>query len=64
MKSTLFIAMAVSGLMFFSCGEDKIGDEMPEMAESTTDDFQYQIDQFADLKILRHQRSREASHNR
>jgi dipeptidyl-peptidase-3 len=43
-------------MMFISCADNKKGEEQsPEIAEVVTDDFEYQIDQFADLKILRYQ---------
>ncbi len=46
----------MSGLLLFSCVDEKKDDQIPEVTENvTTNDFQYQIDQFADLKILRYQ---------
>ncbi len=55
MKNTFIIAMAISGLLFFSCADDRKEEKKPEVTEVKTDDFQYQIDQFADLRILRYQ---------
>ncbi len=56
MKSKFFIAITISSLMFISCADNQKEDQTsPEMAEVVTDDFDYQIDQFADLKILRYQ---------
>ncbi|MBT8261879.1 MAG: dipeptidyl peptidase 3 [Bacteroidia bacterium] len=56
MMSKFFIAIAICSLMFVSCADDKKDDQnKPETAEVVTDDFKYQIDQFADLKILRYQ---------
>lgn len=55
MKKTLFIAMAMSGLLFFSCNEKK--DEKPTAQVETEEnkDFDYSVEQFADIKILRYQ---------
>ncbi|KAA3625306.1 MAG: dihydrofolate reductase [Flavobacterium sp.] len=56
MKSTFFIAMVMSGLLLISCGDDKKSDQQnPEVAEVVADNFNYQVEQFADLKILRYQ---------
>ncbi|MAP54167.1 dihydrofolate reductase [Altibacter sp.] len=55
MKNTFFIAMAMSGLLFFSCGDDKNKKEPQEVATVETTDFDYNVDQFADLRILRYQ---------
>ncbi|QNJ96777.1 dipeptidyl-peptidase 3 family protein [Constantimarinum furrinae] len=54
MKNTFYIAVAMSGLLFFSCIDDKkepkVETEVVESAE-----FNYNVDQFADLRILRYQ---------
>ncbi|AVI51369.1 dihydrofolate reductase [Pukyongia salina] len=56
MKSTFFIAMAMSGLLLISCGDDKNNEQQnPDVAEVVADNFDYQVDQFADLKVLRYQ---------
>jgi len=56
MKSTFFIAMVMSGLLLISCGDDKKSEQQnPEVAEVVADNFNYQVDQFADLKVLRYQ---------
>ncbi len=55
MKNTFFIAMAMSGLLFFSCADDKNKKEPQEIAKVETNDFDYNVDQFADLRILRYQ---------
>ncbi len=56
MKKTVFISFALSGLLFFSCGEDKSEPKEQEVAMAEqTDDFDYKVDQFADLRILRYQ---------
>ncbi len=55
MKNTLFIALAMSGLLFFSCIDDKKEKPEPEIAEVQTDDFDYNVEEFADIRILRYQ---------
>ncbi|MCW8979907.1 MAG: dipeptidyl peptidase 3 [Altibacter sp.] len=47
--------MAMSGLLFFSCADDKSKKEPQEVAKVETTDFDYNVDQFADLRILRYQ---------
>ncbi|MCW5519245.1 dihydrofolate reductase [Aureitalea sp. L0-47] len=55
MKLRFFIAITLFGMLFYSCGEDKKQeDAMPKVEEVATDDFSYQVDQFADLKVLRY----------
>lgn len=56
MKKTFFIAIAMSTVLFFSCKEAK-KDTSPEVevAEVETDDFNYFVEQFSDIKILRYQ---------
>ena len=55
MKHHFLWAVAVSGMILFSCADSKKSE--PEVAEKTEQqtDFQYVVDQFADLKILRYQ---------
>ncbi|MAO07464.1 MAG: dihydrofolate reductase [Alteromonas sp.] len=55
MKHHFLWAAAVSGMILFSCADSKKNE--PEVAEKTEQqtDFQYVVDQFADLKILRYQ---------
>jgi dipeptidyl-peptidase-3 len=55
MKNIFLVAFAVSGFLFCSCAEEKKDTPQPETAQMSTDDFDYQVDQFADLKILRYQ---------
>jgi dipeptidyl-peptidase-3 len=55
MKNTFFIAMALSGLLFVSCADDKNKKEPQEVAKVETNDFDYNVEQFADVKILRYQ---------
>ncbi|MDC8000677.1 dihydrofolate reductase [Aequorivita todarodis] len=55
MKNTFFIAMAVCGLLFFSCKENK--DEKPVAQAETVQsaEFDYNVESFGDVKILRYQ---------
>ncbi|GHC55440.1 dipeptidyl-peptidase 3 family protein [Ulvibacter litoralis] len=55
MKNTFFIAAAMSTVLFFSCKEVQKDTPEAEVAEVKTDDFDYQVEQFADIKILRYQ---------
>ncbi len=55
MKNTLFIAMAMAGLFFFSCNENK---EQKDVAKAETEapaEFDYNVESFGDVKILRYQ---------
>ena len=56
MKHTFFYALALGGFLFASCGDGKTSE--PEVADSMdqkTDDFEYVVDQFADIQVLRYQ---------
>lgn len=55
MKNTFFIAMAMSGLLFFSCKENKEEKEVTPVENVETTAFDYNVEQFADLRILRYQ---------
>lgn len=55
MKNMFFIAVAMSGMLFFSCADDKINKEPQEISAVEADTFNYNVDQFADVKILRYQ---------
>jgi len=55
MKNTFIIAAAMSGFLFFSCAEEKKDKPEQEVAEVKTDDFNYQVDTFGDIKVLRYQ---------
>ena len=55
MKNTFFIAMALSGLLLVSCADDKNKKEPQEVAKVETNDFDYNVEQFADIRILRYQ---------
>lgn len=50
-----FIAVFLTAI-FFACGEQATEQETETMAATTeSDDFQYMVEQFADLKIIRYQ---------
>jgi len=56
MKNTFLCAAIVSSMLLFSCAEEK--KEASSDAENTKEvaaTFDYQVDQFADIKILRYQ---------
>jgi len=55
MKNTFIIVAAMSGFLFFSCAEEKKDKSEQEVAEMKTDDFNYQADEFGDIKVLRYQ---------
>lgn len=46
--------MALSGLLFFSCKEKPEEKQESEVAEVQSADFNYSVEQFADIKILRY----------
>ena len=56
MKNKFVLILALCGILFTSCVDEK--NEKPSQdatATANTEDFDYQVDQFADLKILRYQ---------
>lgn len=59
MKNKFFYLLALSTLLLWSCGqEQKEQQDTAEVAETTATDnapFDYMVDQFADLRILRYQ---------
>lgn len=55
MKNTFFIVMALSGLLLFSCKETDKKEPNEQVEEVATDNFDYNVDQFADVRILRYQ---------
>ena len=55
MKNTFFIAMAISGLLFFSCKENKEELAVAEVEETQATEFNYLVEQFEDVKVLRYQ---------
>ncbi len=54
MKKTFFIAIAVSGLLLFSC-KDKAENDVAETETVATTEFDYNVESFGDIKILRYQ---------
>lgn len=55
MKKTFFIAAAISGLLFFSCKTDVEEKNVAQAETTTNDQFDYNVESFADIKILRYQ---------
>ena len=58
MKNNLIYALALSGLMFWSCGEEKKDQAVDQAVEANATEaapFEYKVDEFADLRILRYQ---------
>ncbi|PKA82199.1 dipeptidyl-peptidase-3 [Ulvibacter sp. MAR_2010_11] len=55
MKNTFFIAVAMSGLLFMSCADDKNKKDTQDVANVEAAEFDYNVTQFADVKILRYQ---------
>lgn len=55
MKKTFFIAMAMSGLLFFSCNDNKEEKNVAQVETTASTDFDYNVETFGDVKILRYQ---------
>src|SRR5690606_1058395 len=55
MKNTFFIAMAMGGLLFFSCKENKEEKDTAPVETEVSADFDYNVEQFGDVKVLRYQ---------
>ncbi|MCZ4317971.1 dihydrofolate reductase [Aequorivita viscosa] len=55
MKKTFFIAMAISGLLFFSCKDNKADNVVAQTETVEATEFDYNVESFADVKILRYQ---------
>ncbi len=55
MKKTFFIAMAMSGLLFFSCQENKTQKDATQVEAEVTTEFDYNVETFGDVKVLRYQ---------
>jgi len=55
MKNIFLIAVAISTMTLFSCKEGQKDQTVAEVAEVKTDDFNYLVEQFADIKVLRYQ---------
>ena len=55
MKNFLFVAIAMSSVFLFSCKEEQKDAKTGEVTEVKSDDFNYLVEQFADIKVLRYQ---------
>ena len=59
MKHKFLLIAALGSLLFFSCAEgqknEKIDDGVAVNNAESSSDFNYNVDQFADLRILRYQ---------
>ncbi|MEZ4880856.1 MAG: dihydrofolate reductase [Flavobacteriaceae bacterium] len=55
MKKTFFIAMAMSGLLFFSCKDNKPEKDVAQVENTTSAEFDYNVETFGDVKVLRYQ---------
>tara|TARA_R110002012_G_scaffold37798_2_gene105614 strand:- start:13673 stop:15712 length:2040 start_codon:yes stop_codon:yes gene_type:complete len=55
MKKTLFIAMAMSGLLFFSCKDNQPEKDVAQVENTTSTEFDYNVETFGDVKVLRYQ---------
>ena len=55
MKNTFFIAIAMCGLLFFSCKENKEEKAVAQVETVASTDFDYNVEQFGDVKVLRYQ---------
>jgi len=55
MKNTFFIALAMCGLLFFSCDEKKENKDGAPVETAQSTDFNYNVEQFGDIKVLRYQ---------
>ncbi len=55
MKLKLIISTVVLSTVLWSCGNEKSKPKSADMEQSETADFEFKVDQFADVKILRYQ---------
>jgi dipeptidyl-peptidase-3 len=55
MKKTFFIAMAMCGLLFFSCKENKEEKDVAQAETVQSTEFDYNVETFGDVKVLRYQ---------
>ncbi len=55
MKNTFFIAIAMCGLLFFSCKENTENKEETQMEVNPATAFDHNVEQFGDIKVLRYQ---------
>jgi dipeptidyl-peptidase-3 len=55
MKNIFFMAIAISTAFLFSCKDTQTEESKADVAEVVVDDFNYLVEQFADIKVLRYQ---------
>ena len=55
MKNIFFMAMVISTVFFFSCKDTPKSEPETAVTEVETEDFNYLVEQFADIKVLRYQ---------
>jgi dipeptidyl-peptidase-3 len=55
MKNIFFMAMVISTAFLFSCKDTPKSEPEVVVTEVEAEDFNYLVEQFADLKILRYQ---------
>ena len=55
MKNKLLLLIALMMGLFISCADAQKEEAKPETAEVKTDNFEYVVDQFADLRVLRYE---------
>ncbi|CAM3445137.1 dipeptidyl-peptidase 3 family protein [Aequorivita lipolytica] len=55
MKKTFFIAMAICGLLFFSCNDNNTEKDVAQVETTASTEFDYNVETFGDVKILRYQ---------
>ena len=55
MKNIFIMAMVISVTFFFSCKDTPKSEPEAAVTEVEADDFNYLVEQFADIKILRYQ---------
>ena len=54
MKHFIYFAVAMSSVLFFSCNEDSKNNKDTAVEKLKSDDFNYMVEQFADIKVLRY----------
>ncbi|XCF07497.1 hypothetical protein ABI125_06475 [Tamlana crocina] len=55
MKLKLIMSAMVLGTVLWPCGSEKSNQDGMDAEQSETTDFEFKVDQFADVKILRYQ---------
>jgi dipeptidyl-peptidase-3 len=55
MKNIFFAAIAISTVMLFSCKNEQTDNPVAEVAKVEAAEFNYLVEQFADIKVLRYQ---------